>query len=182
MIQLLVQGLLYIDFAHDLHDILIKETDNPENYIPQAIYLTLSAVAVTCAAVGLAFLFVDYTDCGIGMFFTVTTLVVGAITTFLSLLNTFNKGLLTPCLVLGYSVFMCWYALLSNPNTACNPAADSLSDSDSVAVAIIATITFVVVMYCVINGTRIFDAFDPAGQGVMMTYQDKRALDAVLTG
>jgi hypothetical protein len=182
--MLLVQGLLYIDFAHDLHDLLMKESDNPENYIPQACYLTFSAAAVVSAAVGFAFLFENYTDCGIGMFFVVTTLVVGAITTFLSLLSTFNKGLLTPCLMLGYSVFMCWYALLSNPSTTCNPSADELSASDDVAIAIIASITFLVVMYCVVNGTRIFDAFDIGGQGVMMTYQpeQKRALDAVLTG
>ena len=56
----------------------------------------------------MAYLFMDYTGCQVGMAFTVVTLLVGVLTTAISLLNVVNKGLLTPSIVFAYSVFMCW--------------------------------------------------------------------------
>ena len=72
------------------------------------LYLFLSICGLVAAIVGLVYLFSDYSGCGIGMFFTVFTLVMGLLTTIISLLNVVNKGLLTPCLMFSYTVFMCW--------------------------------------------------------------------------
>lgn len=184
---LLVQGLLFIDFAHDVHDIMMKETDDAENSFPQIAYLTLSGGSLVAAVVGFIFLFKDYTGCDIGMFFTVTTLVVGVLTTIVSLLDVVNKGLLTPCLVFAYSVFMCWYALLSNPNQDCNPTADSEhGGAIDTSIAVVASVSATVVLYCVMNGTRIVNVFDPRGEGVLQSYQpdskQQAALNATLTG
>ncbi len=77
-----------------------------------ALYLFLSAVALTCALVGLVYLFQDYAGCGLGLFFIVLTMIVGILTTCISLLNVVNKGLLTPCIMFAYSVFLCWYVKL----------------------------------------------------------------------
>jgi hypothetical protein len=98
---LLIQGLLLLDLNHDIHDML---RDNDQH----AVYLGLSAVGFACAVIGLVFLFMDYTGCSLGMFFTVLTLVMGVITTLVSLLDSVNRGLLTPCLMFAYSVFLCW--------------------------------------------------------------------------
>ena len=102
---LLVQGLLFLDFSHDLHDIIMSEEDNR---LTQIFYLILSAGGFVTAIVGLVFLFLNYTGCALGMFFTVLTLIMGVLTTILSLLDVVGKGILTPSLMFGYSVFLCW--------------------------------------------------------------------------
>lgn len=107
---LLVQGLLLIDFSHDLHDLFISKTSNQEDddIIHYILYLGASFAALAGAILGLVYLFMDYTGCGLGMFFTVLTLLIGVLTTFVSLLNSVSRGLLTPCIIFAYSVFMCW--------------------------------------------------------------------------
>lgn len=127
---LLVQGLLLIDFSHDAHDLLMNNPsmeDSEYNKSPYVIYIGSAVGAFTAAVVGLVYLFIDYVGCDMGMFFTVVTLVLGVLTTVISLLDSVNKGLLTPCLMFAYSVFMCWYALLSNPHQSCNPTADVIN-------------------------------------------------------
>lgn len=181
---LLAQSVLFIDFSHDVHDILTKKMDNSENYFPTIFYLLFSAVGLICAAVGLGYLFTDYTGCDTGMAFVVVTLIMGALSTVISLLNVVNKGLLTPCLLFAYSVFMCWYALLNNPKESCNPTYDSVHGENNSALAIVVSLSFLVILYCVINGTRIIEAFDPLGEGVLNSFSrdNQRALETQLTG
>jgi hypothetical protein len=107
---LLVQGLLLLDFSHDLHDILMVSPPEgeEESSMPYILYMSYSGAAFGAAILGLVFLFKDYAGCELGMFFIVLTLIMGVITTGLSLLETVGKGLLTPCLMFAYSVFMCW--------------------------------------------------------------------------
>jgi hypothetical protein len=122
---LVIQGLLLIDFCHDAHDILMtSKNENGEDTTPYMSYVFLSLVGLALAILGLVFLFMDYTGCGLGMFFVILTVVMGVITLVASLTDAVAKGLLTPCLLFAYSVFMCWYALLSSPDDSCNPTAD----------------------------------------------------------
>jgi hypothetical protein len=79
-----------------------------ESSFKYIFYIGVSLSALAAAIIGLIYLFMDYTGCELGMFFVILTLIVGVITTFVSLLDTVNKGLLTPCLMFAYSVFMCW--------------------------------------------------------------------------
>jgi serine incorporator 1/3 len=159
---LLVQGLLLIDFSHDAHDLLMHNTEyNEDNRSPFVVYLLSSAIALAAAGIGLAFLFMDYTGCDVGMFFTLFTLFMGVFTTIVSLLNSVNKGLLTPCIMFAYSVFLCWYALLSNPHDSCNPTASSISGSQTAAIVIVGVVSVVIMLYCVINGTKILNIFNP---------------------
>lgn len=103
---LLVQGLLFLDFAHDLHDLIMASEE--DNKVTQIAYLILSVGGFVAAIVGLVFLFLNYTGCALGMFFTILTLLMGVITTIISLLEVVGKGLLTPSLMFAYSVFLCW--------------------------------------------------------------------------
>jgi hypothetical protein len=107
---LLVQGLLLIDFCHDVHDILMNSASSAEEETstPYIVYVVLSICAFGLALLGLVYLFKDYGGCGLGLFFIILTLIMGVVTTIISLLDTVNKGLLTPCLMFAYSVFMCW--------------------------------------------------------------------------
>lgn len=114
-VWLLFQGLLLIDFAHDCHDVIIAKADEQENQEEGggrkwlAFYLFLSLGFLAAAGYGLAELFMNYSGCSLGMFFIVVTVIFGVISTIASLTNQVNKGLLTPCIMFAYSVFMCWY-------------------------------------------------------------------------
>ena len=125
---MLVQALLLLDFAHDIHDVMMQavdksESDGADSRGVYGTYLFLSLGSLTAAGVGLAYLFKDYSGCETGMAFTVITLLMGVLTTILSLLDVVNKGLLTPSVMFAYSVFICWYALLSSNDASCNPYA-----------------------------------------------------------
>jgi hypothetical protein len=171
---LVVQGLLLIDFSHDAHDILMTEKKNAdgEDITPYRWYLLLSFCGFFLAVLGLVYLFLNYTGCGLGLFFVIFTLVMGVITTFVSMLNSVNKGILTPAIVFAYSVFMCWYALLSHPDEECNPTANSIGGDQNGAMVVVCVVTFSILLYCVGNGTKILNIFNPNGEGVMMSYQD----------
>mmetsp|Transcript_10258 Transcript_10258/g.9928 ORF Transcript_10258/g.9928 Transcript_10258/m.9928 type:complete len:440 (-) Transcript_10258:143-1462(-) len=186
---LLVQGLLFLDFSHDLHDMMMTAVDEEERSEGSAtalrvVYIVLSVIFLTCSGVGLAYLFRDYTNCQLGMFFTILTLFTGVILTVVSLLNTVNKGLLTPCLMFAYSVFLCWYALLSSPEQQCNPyATANWGAGKTGAVIIVASISLLTLSYCIINGTKTLNVFNPEGEGVIQSYTGPSVeLKSVLMG
>lgn len=173
-IWLLIQGLLLLDFAHDCHDLIMSKADEAEAQGRETrpwyfLYLFSSVASLTCSVVGLAYLFLDYTGCKLGMFFTILTLLLGVISTILSMLNSINKGLLTPCVMFAYSTFMCWYALLSSPDETCNPFANQNENpTKNASIIIIVVVSFAVLLYCVINGTKILNIFNPNGEGVLI--------------
>lgn len=149
-----------------------RKNEDGEDATPYRLYLFLSLSGFVLAVLGLVYLFLNYTGCGLGMFFVIFTLVMGVITTIISMLNSVNKGILTPAIVFAYSVFMCWYALLSHPNEDCNPTANSNYGDQNGAIIVVCIVTFVILIYCVGNGTKILNIFNPNGEGVMMSYQD----------
>ena len=156
---------MLLDFAHDVHIVLLTRADETEksgddSRIVYGSYLVLAAGSLAAAIVGLVYLFQDYFDCGLGQFFTLFTVILGFFTTVISLLNSVNRGLLTPCIMFAYSVFMCWYALLSYPDTTCNPTANE-TNGGLTAIIVIAVVSVVVVFYCVFNGTMILNIFNP---------------------
>ena len=166
-IWLLVQGLLFLDIAHDSHDIIISIADDRERdygsaYYVYVFYLMMSLLFGSLSITGIAFLFTDYSSCQLGLSFTIVTLILGIILTILSILNIINRGLLTPCMMFAYSVFMCWYALLSCPDKSCNPsAAENWSNEKITALGIVTTITIMVLVYCIVFGTVILNIFNP---------------------
>lgn len=130
---LLAQGLLFLDFSHVSHDILmaVADDDMRERGTAREVYaffILLSAGFLTCSGVGLAYLFKDHSGCSEGLAFTIITLIMGVILTLISLLTTVNKGLLTPCLMFAYSVFFCWYAMVSSPNPKCTSGSHAAKD------------------------------------------------------
>eukprot|EP00602_Paraphysomonas_sp_CaronLab_P000298 CAMPEP_0185032296 /NCGR_PEP_ID=MMETSP1103-20130426/20262_1 /TAXON_ID=36769 /ORGANISM="Paraphysomonas bandaiensis, Strain Caron Lab Isolate" /LENGTH=275 /DNA_ID=CAMNT_0027568135 /DNA_START=567 /DNA_END=1394 /DNA_ORIENTATION=+ len=131
-------------------------------------YLLLALGCLVSAIVGLVYLFSDYSGCDLGAFFSSITLIFGVITTVVSVLEVVNKGLLTPCIMFAYSVFMCWYSLLSSPHEDCNPSSDTNDGNKQTSVIVIALVSGVVLLYCVVNGTLILNIFNPEGEGVMI--------------
>lgn len=170
---LLIQALLLFDFAHDIHEVLLQIAEDEAKAGNDArgmylIYLSTAIGSLVSVGVGLAYLFKSYAGCSLGMFFILLTLIIGVITTILSMLESINRGLLTPCIMFAYSVFLCWYALLSSPTSSCNPFSNDVGGSiHNSAIIIISIISIVVMMYCVFNGTKILNIFNPNGEGVM---------------
>lgn len=56
---------------------------------------------------------------------------------------------------------MCRYALLSSPNEDCNPTAHKRYGHQNGAIVIVAIISTVILLYCVCNGTKILNIFNP---------------------
>jgi hypothetical protein len=179
---LLVQAILLLDFAYDLHDVLmLKDSEAEGSKKWQIFYLVLSAGFLACSFTGIGFLYADYSDCGLGAFFTSVCLLFGVATTIISMLNQVNKGLLTPCVMFAYSAFLAWYALLSSPNEDCNPDANTNDGDKETAMIIISVVTFVILLYCVGNGTTVLNIFNPEGEGVIMSQIGVGTLGTELT-
>jgi len=169
---LLIQGLLLIDFCHDAHDLLMNQKSD-DDQPPYAVYIGSSIAGLSLAILGLVYLFMDYSGCGLGLFFTILTLVFGIATIAASLTEAVGKGLLTPCLMFAYSVFMCWYALLSSPDDECNPTADYVKGSGQLtAIIVVGVVSVIILLYCVGNGTKILNVLNPEGEGVMASYNE----------
>ena len=166
---LIIQSLIFLDLAFDAHELVmsnISDSDEDNNRPVYAIYIFMSLVFLAAAIIGLVYLFKDYTGCGLGLFFTILTLIMGVLGTIVSLLDVVNKGMLTPLMMFAYSVFMCWYALLSNPETTCNPTAGSNdSSAKTTGVVIICIVTLIVGLYIVANGSTILNVFNPNVSG-----------------
>lgn len=180
-IWILVQGLLILDFAHDMHDVIMARASEAEEeetggdrtwYI---IYLILSGGFLAAAITGLVFLYRDYAGCELGMFFIVFTTVVGSLTTIVSLLDSVNKGLLTPCIMFAYAVFMCWYALISSPDEQCNPISNLNDGKKTIALIVTVVISTFIMIYCVAFGTKILNLFNADGEGVISSYAQPAA-------
>lgn len=173
---LLVQAFLLFDFAHDVHDVIMQKSDEADSGTDEsggrkwkAFYILLSLGCLTAVIVGLVFLFQDYAGCDLGAFFTSVTIVMGVITTCVSLLDVVRKGFLTPMVMFAYAVFMCWYALLSSPIESCNPTTFmNEGHKKDTALGVIICVTAAVLLYCVAYGTVILNVFNPEGEGVIV--------------
>ena len=93
---LLVQGLLYLDVAHDAHDVWMAAADSAEREHGDARsyysgYILAAVAVIGLTLVGTTLLFVHF-GCATGQAFTSVTLVTGVVLTVVSLLNTVNKG------------------------------------------------------------------------------------------
>lgn len=168
---LLIQALLILDIGFDIHDIILPVAADSNDWasgIAKVGYLVLTLLFFALSITGYAFLFSEYYDCDSGKAFVVITIVFTCLETLISMLNIVNRGILTPSFMMAYAVFMCWYALLSNPNESCNPSADiNNGEAKNTSVFFVAIISLVVLLFCVINGTTMMQIFMPNGEGVL---------------
>jgi hypothetical protein len=173
---LLAQGLLLIDFSHDLHDIILaraakEDTDFGESSSKKwyVVYLLLSLLFLGSAGVGIWVLFSTYKHCELATAFTIITISMGVITTAVSLLEVIGRGLLTPCILFAYNVMTCWYALQSIPYAYCATNESDAVDNGWFTTTFILFVTTVLLLYCIANGSQILNIFNPDGEGVLMS-------------
>jgi len=122
---LVLQLIILIDFANDLHEFLINPQgqDGDDAAMPcsaKATYLTLCFLGIGGSIAGCVCMFIYLGDCPLNKFFIAMTLIFGFLTVLLSSWGKFNKGLLVPSIIFAYGTFICWQAISSNPNTDCN--------------------------------------------------------------
>lgn len=136
---LLVQGLIIIDIAHEVHLYIIKQAELAYNFRgAQAakpwyiVHMVISVVLLTLIT-GVSYLLLI--QCGrcienkiaIGM-----TLSFALLSMYFSVSEQCNKGILIPSIICSYSLLLCCNAVLSNPNTSCNSLSmESLSDLEN---------------------------------------------------
>jgi len=126
---LVLQLIILIDFANDLHEFLINPSGEggDAGEMPcsaKAAYLGLCVAGWGGGIAGCVCMFVYLGDCPLNKFFIAMTLIFGFLTTLISILGKFNKGLLVPSIIFAYGTFICWQAISSNPNTDCNALAE----------------------------------------------------------
>ena len=158
---LLAQGLFLI-FHMMFMKYLFEELKNL-HLSGGTCYLVLCSGVLIIIGILIANMYSDYAGCGATSFWFITiTLVMGIITTGISLLNTVNKGLLTPCIMFLYSALMCWDALLSIPSSYCDndTTSNSIRTGDATAMAVMLLVTSTIVIYCVLNGSVILNVFN----------------------
>jgi len=130
---LVLQLIILIDFANDLHEYLINPTGEENGEMPcsaKAAYLGLCLAGWGAAIAGCVCMFIYLGDCPLNKFFIAMTLIFGSVTTLLSVIGKFNKGLLVPSVIFAYGTFICWQAISSNPNTDCNALAEGTGSSN----------------------------------------------------
>jgi len=143
---LVLQLIILIDFANDIHEYLINPSGaegDPE--MTCGTKLTYMLICVVCwggALAGCVCMYV-YLPCKLNQFYISVTLILGVLTTILSVLEKVNRGLLVPSVIFAYGTFICWQAISSNPNTDCNWRAEG-TGSDNVSGLVIGIIIAIV--------------------------------------
>jgi len=152
---LVLQLIILIDFANDLHEYLINPTGEDDNgaAMPcgaKVAYIILCVSGFGAAIAGCVCMLIYLGDCPLNKFFVALTLIFGFITTFLSCLDKFNKGWLVPSIIWAYGTFICWQAITSNPDTECNTFAEG-TGSNNLAGLIVGIIIVVVALVYACN-------------------------------
>jgi len=123
-IFLVLQLIILIDFANDLHEFLINpsgaEGDGEMPCSAKAAYIGLCLAGWGGGIAGCVCMFLYLGSCPLNKFFIALTLIFGFLTTIISILGRFNKGLLVPSVIFAYGTFICWQAIQSSPDTDCN--------------------------------------------------------------
>ena len=107
----LIDWFLVILFIEYIIDCAEKAESDGHSYdrLYYFLYLLLCILSFGSAMTGIVYMYSHNSDpCPLNMFFVSITLIIGILSIFISILSTVNRGLLTPCLVLTYSTFMCW--------------------------------------------------------------------------
>lgn len=145
---LISQIVAFIDFAYHWNSTWVGkaygQVDGEREVDDDAVDKRwLAAVLVSCGLMystviaGIALLYVFYGGCTISaMFITLTTLAVIGFTVLQVTTADSDSSLLTSSVVSIYSVYLCWSAVNSNPET-CNPGAAGSEDPGMIALGMV---------------------------------------------
>ncbi|CAM9409985.1 unnamed protein product [Ectocarpus sp. 13 AM-2016] len=174
---MLFQGFLVLDFAHDVHDAIGAKAEEQDSISGSSssifsswwriLYLVMSCACLAATGVGLATLFTGHVGCTLGASLAGITLAVGVVTTVLSLVESVGIGLLPPSILFAHSTFLCWYAMSSHPDQACNPyAADDVPSASGKGVGVVISLAILVatVAWITWHGEKVLELFGVEGE------------------
>lgn len=95
-------------------------------------YICLCAFVVGVGGLCLYNLFDVYSECSTLYIFEIFTIIVSLLYLFLGIIignvaesgTTNYNALLSSCLIFLFSIYLCWYSVVSHPNIECNPNAN----------------------------------------------------------
>jgi len=147
-IFILVQLVLYIDFAFNLNESWVGKmedaSDDRDRKCWFAILLSTTFLIYAATAVGIGFLFHYYAgfynnstaDCGLHKFFISFNMILCMVLTVCSVLPKVQEanpqaGLLQAAIISGYVMYLTWSAMASSPNRECNASITDILNGTS---------------------------------------------------
>jgi hypothetical protein len=124
---LIVQMLVIVGFAYDMHECLVKKMDTHDEAaeeeekscqccnIWKGCYLGACIVIIIGIVAGIIFMFVRF-SCGLPYLMISISCVVTVVIIILSLLEKLGQGLLVGVVIAAYAAYLTWSALSSYPN------------------------------------------------------------------
>jgi len=139
---LISQIVAFIDFAYHWNDSWLKnafggeENEGQEATNKNWLYglVAVSALNLILSITGIVVLYLFYGACAISSFF-ITLTAIAVVGMSVESGTDSDSSLLTSSIVSLYSVYLCWSAVNSNPNTLCNPTASGSSDPEMIALS-----------------------------------------------
>ncbi|ETK85404.1 hypothetical protein L915_09760 [Phytophthora nicotianae] len=132
---ILFQIFSIVSVSYQVRDTLLNAIENAEKAATEgkldkgscagSVCLWKTAFLGVCAgslvAVGaaIAYLYMRFGDCSLGLAFTTITIVAASLLIIVCISSWLEVGLLPPCAISAYLVLMCWQALVSNPDKTC---------------------------------------------------------------
>lgn len=139
MIFILVQLILYIDFAFSTNEKWVENMEDASDERDRkcwfSILLGSTFIVYALCAVGIGFMYYYYagyytdttSDCGLHKFFISFNMILCMAMTVISILPKIQEanpsaGLLQSAVISAYVLYLTWSAMASNPDKACNPS------------------------------------------------------------
>lgn len=158
LVWLLIQGLVVIDIAHEVHLYIIKRAELAYNFrgLPASkpwytLHIVLSVILLLITATLIEMLIGHCGLCSENKIVIGITIWASILSTCYSLREQHNKGGLIPAIIATYATILCCSALLSNPDTLCTSMSTEGSNEDIyryTAKAIVNWLLLLTVMAC----------------------------------
>ncbi|KAG2780991.1 hypothetical protein Pcac1_g9002 [Phytophthora cactorum] len=131
---ILFQIFSIVSVSYQIRDTLLNKIENAEKSAEGAMgkgscagsvclwktaFLGVCAGSLVAVGAGIAYLYMRFSDCSLGLAFTTITIVAAGLLTIICISSWLEVGLLPPCAISAYLVLMCWQALVSNPDKTC---------------------------------------------------------------
>lgn len=158
-IWLCLQSLLVLEISMQLSETALREAAKGASmglFYFGVIFMVCSGI------IGTYYLYANYADCPTGFWFVNVTTGLNALCLFISNISVEGQpagvGMFSGSVLFAYTTFLCWYALLSSPDTACNPEAeeDILFSSKKISCLwLIGGVSLICLSYMAWSGTRV---------------------------
>ncbi|POM68085.1 TMS membrane protein [Phytophthora palmivora] len=133
---ILFQIFSIVSVSYQIRDTLLTSIENAEKITAQGdrgegicagnvclwktAFIGVCAGSLVTVGAGVAFLYMRFGYCSLGLVFTTITIVAAGLLIIVCIVSSWLEvGLLPPCAISAYLVLMCWQALVSNPDKTC---------------------------------------------------------------